>query len=84
MSSTIKIQSEEILHYLREFYNETKAWITVNMFKSMLKEKTSLILSWYSVEKRFRDLEREGEIENIRVYGYGSTGYTEVWRPTES
>jgi len=80
---SIRIQPEEMLHYLREFYNKTKAWITVNMFKSMLQENNSLILSWYSIEKILRVLEREGKVEHIPVYGYGSGGHTEVWKPTE-
>ena len=79
----IRIQSEEMLHYLREFYNDTKSWITANMFKSILEKEKGLKMSWYSVEKRLRDLEREGKTENIKVAGYGSSGYTEVWRPTE-
>jgi len=83
MPPSIRIQAEELLHYLREFWNTHKSWVTINMFRKLLEERNGLKMCWYTVERKFYELERETLVENIKVYGYGSSGYTLVWRPTE-
>ena len=83
MAPTIKIHAQEILHHLRTFWGTHEAFVTVNMFRNYLEKEKGLKMCWYTVEKKFHELERERLTESLRVFGYGSDGYTLVWRPTE-